>query len=79
MLENSEIVANPGVDAGFLGDTAANLRTSIKEESVDGYEFYYAAAKTAREEGFEDIAAHFQAIAGAEKSTTTVSSRCLTT
>ena len=67
MLENSEIVANPGVDAGFLGDTAANLRTSIKEESVDGYEFYYAAAKTAREEGFEDIAAHFQAIAGAEK------------
>ena len=67
MLENSEIVANLGVDPGFRRDTAANLRTSIKEESVDGYEFYYAAAKTAREEGFEDIAAHFQAIAGAEK------------
>ena len=67
MLENTEIVGNPGVDAGFLGDTAANLKTSIKEESVDGYEFYYAAAKTAKEEGFDDIATHFEAIAAVEK------------
>ena len=31
MLEDTEVKADPGVDAGFLGDTAANLRTSIKE------------------------------------------------
>lgn len=67
MLENTEVVGDTGVDAGFLGDTASNLKTSIKEESVDGYEFYYAAAKTAREEGFDDIASHFEAIASVEK------------
>ncbi|MDE7437207.1 MAG: rubrerythrin family protein [Muribaculaceae bacterium] len=67
MLENTKVQGTPGVDAGFLGDTVANLKTSIKEESVDGYEFYYAAAKTAREEGFDDIATHFEAIASVEK------------
>ncbi len=67
MLESNEVTGTPGVDAGFLGDTAANLKTSMKEESVDGYEFYYACAKTAKEEGFDNIAAHFQAIAQAEK------------
>lgn len=68
MLEDNEVVGNPGVDAGFLGDTAANLKTSMQEESVGGYEFYNACAKTAKEEGFDNIAVHFQAIAQAEKS-----------
>lgn len=67
MLENTEITTSTGTDAGFLGDTVANLKTSIKEESVDGYEFYYAAAETARAEGFPEIAAHFKAIASVEK------------
>lgn len=67
MLENTEVQGTPGVDAGFLGGTAANLQTAIKEESVDGYEFYYACAKTAREEGFDDIASHFEAIGNVEK------------
>lgn len=67
MLENTELNATGGVDAGFLGTTADNLKTAIKEESVDGYEFYYNAAKTAREEGFAAIAAHFDAIASVEK------------
>lgn len=55
------------VDAGFLGDTATNLRIAITEESVDGYEYYAEAAKTARAEGFDDIASHFEAIATVEK------------
>lgn len=67
MLENTELTGTPGIDAGFLGDTAANLKTSIKEESVDGYEFYNACAQTAKEEGFDTIATHFTAIATAEK------------
>lgn len=67
MLEDNEVNSTGGVDAGFLGDTVANLKTSIKEESVDGYEFYKAAAQTAREEGYPGIAAHFDAIASVEK------------
>lgn len=66
-LENTEINCTGCVDAGFLGSTVENLKCAIKEESVDGYEFYYACAKTATEEGFPEIAAHFSAIASVEK------------
>lgn len=67
MLENTEFETKTGVDAGFLGNTVKNLQTAIKEESVDGYEFYHAAAATARKEGFDDIAVHFDSIATIEK------------
>lgn len=67
MLEDTEFNTKTSVDAGFLGNTVANLKTAMKEESVDGYEFYTACAKTAREEGFDDIARHFSAIATVEK------------
>lgn len=66
-LQDTEFVSDTSVDAGFLGNTAANLQTAIKEESVGGYEFYNAAAQTAKEEGFDDIATHFSAIAAVEK------------
>ena len=67
MLDNSPFETTTGVDAGYLGDTVANLKMSLKEESVDGYEFYDSAAKTATEEGFPEIASHFAAIATVEK------------
>jgi len=67
MLANTEIKVPLGIDAGFLGSTAENLKVAMKEEHVDGYEFYSAAAKTALEEGFPEIAAHFKAIAKVEK------------
>ncbi len=67
MLENTEMQCTGGVDAGFLGDTVANLQTAIKEESTDGYDYYYEAAKVVREDGFGDIASHFEAIATVEK------------
>lgn len=66
-LEDTEMKCTGGVDAGFLGSTVDNLKCAIKEESVDGYEFYEACAKTAREEGFDEIASHFTAIASVEK------------
>lgn len=66
-LQNTEVQCTAGVDAGFLGDTASNLAIAIKEESESGYEFYNAAAKTAKEEGFDEIASHFTAIATIEK------------
>jgi len=66
-LPDIEATCNGGVDAGFLGDTASNLAIAIKEESVDGYEYYEEAAKVADKEGFDDIASHFRAIASVEK------------
>ncbi len=68
MLEDAEITEPLGIDAGFLGSTEDNLKMAMKEESADGYEFYTAAAQTALEEGFTDIASHFKAIASVEKS-----------
>lgn len=68
MLENDVVPAGGNVDAGFLGKTADNLRIAIREEKEEGYEFYQAAAVKAREEGFDSIAAHFEAIAEVEKS-----------
>lgn len=67
MLENTEMTASAGIDAGFLGTTTANLEVSIREESAGGYEYYHEAAAVAREEGYDDIATHFDAIANAEK------------
>ncbi|MDO4319887.1 MAG: rubrerythrin family protein [Bacteroidales bacterium] len=67
MLENDEVGCTSQVDAGFLGDTAANLVTAMKEEKVAGFEFYTAAAKTAADEGFPEIAEHFKSIAEVEK------------
>lgn len=67
MLENNELTASTAVDAGFLGTTAANLEVSMHEESAGGYEYYHEAAAVARQEGFDDIASHFDAIASVEK------------
>lgn len=67
MLENTEVPCTAQVDAGFLGKTADNLKTAMREERDAGYVFYTAAAKTAKEEGFDEIAEHFTAIASVEK------------
>lgn len=67
MLQNSQATASGGVDAGYLGSTVDNLATAIKEESLDGYEFYTGCAATALKEGFPEIASHFTAIASVEK------------
>lgn len=67
MLQNTEVTAPINVDAGFLGKTTDNLKMAMQEEKGPGYEFYTAAAKTATEEGFPEIASHFTAIASVEK------------
>lgn len=67
-LENVPVEVTAGVDAGYLGTTVDNLKLSLKEESVDGYEFYAKAAAVADREGFADIASHFRAIVAVEKS-----------
>lgn len=67
-LEGGQVSVPMGnVDAGVIGPTVDNLATAAEEEKTEGYEFYLAAAKTAREEGYDSIADHFEAIASVER------------
>ncbi len=52
---------------GVIGDTVDNLRAGASGENYEWTSMYPGFAKTAREEGFEDIAAAFDSIAVAEK------------
>ena len=51
-----------------LGDTATNLKASIAGETHEYTDMYPGMAKTAREEGFGEIADWFETLAKAEKS-----------
>ena len=55
------------IDAGVIGTTEENLLTAANEEQSEGVEEYRTSAQIAREEGFDDIAEHFEAIADVEK------------
>lgn len=65
-LEGGVVPVALDVDSGVIGDTASNLEISIKEETYEGVEAYIKFAKVAREEGFDEIASHFEAIATIE-------------
>lgn len=66
-LEGGKVPVSLDVDSGVIGDTASNLEISIAEERSEGVDAYIAAAKVAREEGFDEIASHFEAIADIER------------
>jgi rubrerythrin len=51
-----------------IGDTALNLKASVAGETYEYTEMYPGFAKTAREEGFEEIAEWFETLARAERS-----------
>jgi rubrerythrin len=51
-----------------VGDTAANLKSAIEGETYEYTQMYPGFAKTAREEGFEEISEWFETLAKAEKS-----------
>ena len=53
---------------GEVPDTLANLRDAAAGENYEWTSMYPAFAKTAREEGFEEIAARFEGVAAIEKS-----------
>lgn len=52
---------------GAVKNTETNLETSIKSENYENVSMYPGFAKTAREEGFDDIAALFEGVAKIEK------------
>jgi rubrerythrin len=51
-----------------IGDTADNFRAAIASETYDSDELYPSYARTAREEGLEEIAEWFETLARAEQS-----------
>lgn len=66
-LEGGKVPAVLDVDAGVIGTTAENLAIAAEEERIEGFEFYQKAAQIAEDEGFDEIASHFLAIAKIER------------
>jgi rubrerythrin len=56
------------VTAAPIGDTEKNLKSAVEGETYEYTEMYPGFAKTARGEGFEEIAEWFETLARAEKS-----------
>ena len=66
-LEGGEVEITGAFPAGVIGTTIENLKAAAAGEHYEHTEMYPGFAKIAREEGFDSIAAVFEAIAVAEK------------
>ena len=51
-----------------IGETKANLASAVQGETHEYTDMYPGMAKTARDEGFEEIADWFETLAKAERS-----------
>ena len=67
LLEGGSVGIAASFPAGVIGSTLENLKEAAGGEHYEHTEMYPGFAKTAREEGFKNIAAVFMAIAVAEK------------
>lgn len=66
-LEGGELEITAAFPAGTIGKAAENLKAGAAGEHYEWTEMYPGFAKIAREEGFDNIARVFEAIAVAEK------------
>nr|MDO8076822.1 rubrerythrin family protein [Candidatus Freyarchaeota archaeon] len=66
-LEGGEVEISAAFPAGVIGDTKENLKAAAAGENYEHTKMYPEFAKIAEEEGFEEIASVFRAIAVAEK------------
>jgi rubrerythrin len=66
-LEGGEVEITAAFPAGVIGTTLENLYAAAEGEAYEWNEMYPEFAVTARKEGFDAIAAVFEAIAVAEK------------
>lgn len=66
-LQGGELEITAGFPAGIIGTTAENLKASAAGENHEHTSMYPEFAVTARNEGFNEIAAVFESIAVAEK------------
>ena len=67
LLEGGEVEITGAFPAGVIGTTLENLKASAEGENYEHTQMYPGFAKVARAEGFNAIAAIFEAIAVAEK------------
>ncbi|MBK7686589.1 MAG: rubrerythrin family protein [Rhodocyclaceae bacterium] len=66
-LEYLETCGDPATGLPF-GETSLNLKTAIAGETHEYTDMYPGMAKTARDEGFDEIADWFETLAKAERS-----------
>ena len=66
-LEFLEEVGDPATGIP-IGNTEANLKSAIEGETYEYTQMYPGMAKTAREEGFSELAEWFETLAKAERS-----------
>lgn len=66
-LEYLEMVGDPVTDEP-IGSTDLNLKSAIAGETYEYTDMYPGMAKTARDEGFDEIADWFETLAKAERS-----------
>jgi rubrerythrin len=66
-LDYLKSVGDPATDQP-IGDTAANLKSAVHGETFEYTSMYPGMAKTARDEGFTEVADWFETLAKAEKS-----------
>ena len=66
-LDYLKAVRDPATDL-TIGDTELNLRAAVAGETHEFTDMYPGMAKTAREEGFEEISDWFETLAKAERS-----------
>ena len=67
LLEGGEVEVAAAFPAGVIGTTLDNLKEAAAGENYEYTDMYPGFAKTAIEEGFDEIADIFKAIAVAEK------------
>jgi rubrerythrin len=66
-LDYLKTVGDPVTDQP-IGDSSLNLKSAVHGETYEYTDMYPGMAKTAREEGFPEIADWFETLAKAEKS-----------
>ena len=66
-LEGGDVEITAAYPAGIIGDTKANLEAAANGEKLEWSEIYANFEKTAREEGFAEIATSFKEIAEVEE------------
>ncbi len=66
-LEGGDAEISAAFPAGMIGTTLDNLRAAAAGENYEWTKMYPGFAKTAREEGFDQVAEAFEAISIAEK------------
>jgi len=67
LLEGGEVEITAAFPAGVIGTTLENLKAGAGGEHHEWSELYPSFAKTAREEGFNEISSLFMAVSIAEK------------